>query len=239
MEKAPPIRPETQPAKAGSVDREVVEAYERHAPELFRYAVGIGHDAERARDAIQEVFLRYFLARGEGQEIYNPKSWLYRVLHNHMLDLARAAAGTDELCLEQQDQRDEQGLDPERRMLHKQALERFVNALSPQEMKCLQLRAGGLPYEEIARVLAIRPGTVGSVLNRARAKIRKALAASVMLPDLASETPVSEVRDPQRPVRAGVRRLSPGPLSAFAETVAGAGACRRNESRSRKRAGQV
>ena len=46
-------------------------------------------------------------------------------------------------------------------------------ALTPREMQCVQLRAQGLTYEEIAKVMQIRRGTVGAVLTRASKKIRE------------------------------------------------------------------
>jgi DNA-directed RNA polymerase specialized sigma24 family protein len=44
--------------------------------------------------------------------------------------------------------------------------------LAPREWQCVQLRAEGFDYTEIATELAIRPGTVGSLLHRATEKLR-------------------------------------------------------------------
>jgi DNA-directed RNA polymerase specialized sigma24 family protein len=44
--------------------------------------------------------------------------------------------------------------------------------LAPREWQCVRLRAEGFDYTEIATELAIRPGTVGSLLHRATEKLR-------------------------------------------------------------------
>ena len=63
-------------------ESEVIDLYQQNAAELFRFAEALVRDREMAQDALQEVFLRYFVARSSGQEIQNGKSWLYRVLRN-------------------------------------------------------------------------------------------------------------------------------------------------------------
>ena len=47
------------------------------------------------------------------------------------------------------------------------------DCLSPQERNCLNLRAEGLSYGEIASVLGIRSSSVGNFLARGICKIRK------------------------------------------------------------------
>jgi DNA-binding CsgD family transcriptional regulator len=42
--------------------------------------------------------------------------------------------------------------------------------LTRRELDCLHLRAEGLGYTQIAASIGIRPGTVGTLLTRARAK---------------------------------------------------------------------
>ncbi len=54
-----------------------------------------------AQDALQEVFLRFFIARSSGQDIQNGKSWLYRVLRNYLLDRVKEAAFKNRASLEE------------------------------------------------------------------------------------------------------------------------------------------
>ena len=48
-----------------------------------------------------------------------------------------------------------------------------VNALPDRERRCLQLRAEGLRYREIARVLGLSLGTVANAMARALARLRR------------------------------------------------------------------
>jgi RNA polymerase sigma-70 factor (ECF subfamily) len=61
------------------------------------------------------------------------------------------------------------------------ALAAALGALREEEREAVLLLAWGeLSYEEIARVTGVRPGTVRSRLNRARARLQEALAPAVL-----------------------------------------------------------
>jgi RNA polymerase sigma factor (sigma-70 family) len=56
----------------------------------------------------------------------------------------------------------------------------LIAALPDQERQTLYLRYyADLSQNEIARILGVRPGTVGAALNHARAKLRTALGTEV------------------------------------------------------------
>jgi len=55
-----------------------------------------------------------------------------------------------------------------------EAFQSALASLSRRERECLQLRLEGFGYDEIARILQIRPGTVGALLARCLKKLRKA-----------------------------------------------------------------
>jgi RNA polymerase sigma factor (sigma-70 family) len=59
-------------------------------------------------------------------------------------------------------------------------LRALIAALPDQERQTLYLRYyADLSQNEIARILGVRPGTVGAALNHARAKLRTALGTEV------------------------------------------------------------
>jgi len=61
-----------------------------HEQALVQYASRLlPGSPDLARDAVQEAFLRYHRARCGGNAIRNPKSWLYRVVHNLAMDQHR------------------------------------------------------------------------------------------------------------------------------------------------------
>ena len=72
------------------IEQELAQIYTETAPGLFRYAVTLIRDRETSRDALQEVFLKYFIARRNGQRFDNPKAWLFRILRNYLLDILKS-----------------------------------------------------------------------------------------------------------------------------------------------------
>ncbi|MGE5644404.1 MAG: RNA polymerase sigma factor [Acidobacteriota bacterium] len=156
------------------IRQEVQQLYEKDAAGMLRYALALAGDAEAARDAVQEAFLRLFIMRSAGQEIRSPRAWVYRVLHNHVLDQKKAGS-RNEVGLESLANAPVAGLDPEADYSRFELLRRtLVQALTPREIECVRLRAEGLGYEEIAEVLGVRSGTIGALLTRAHKKIRQA-----------------------------------------------------------------
>jgi RNA polymerase sigma-70 factor (ECF subfamily) len=128
---------------------------------------------ESGRDALQEVFLRYFIARGEGRQIPVPKAWLFRVMRNYLLDLKKASRARSEVPVEQIFETGDHAPDPEMRYCQAELWRRLIRMLAPRELECLRLRGEGLCHGEIAEALSIRPGTVGVLLARSQRKIRK------------------------------------------------------------------
>jgi RNA polymerase sigma-70 factor, ECF subfamily len=66
---------------------------------------------------------------------------------------------------------------PEDLMLEKE-LQAFANQacalLSPKEQECLELRANGLSYREVALALNLNPNTIGAQMVRALRRFKKA-----------------------------------------------------------------
>jgi RNA polymerase sigma-70 factor (ECF subfamily) len=163
-------------------EREVAGLYEEHAGKLLSYAGSLTRDRDIALDAVQEVFLRYFVERRYGNCIENPRAWLYRVLHNYLLDRLSTAAMKCEVSSDNADGLPDAAGDPETRMQTTQAARDIASRLTPREFECLRLRTEGFSYEEIAAVLGVRPGTVSALLPRAYSKLRKAVGEGVFVP---------------------------------------------------------
>jgi RNA polymerase sigma-70 factor (ECF subfamily) len=162
-----------EPLAAGVV-QEICALYEKDAPGMLRYAARVARNQEAAQDAVQEAFLRLFIARSAGQQIRQPRAWLFRVLHNHVLDQERAGSRND-IGLDSLRNTPGPGRTPETDYGRIEALERALGTtLSPREVECVRLRAEGLQYDEIAEALGLRPGTVGALLTRAHKKMRQA-----------------------------------------------------------------
>jgi len=170
---APCLTPDSISSEtSGRLEQEVVRLYQEHASALSRYAASFAQNQDGARDAVQEVFLRYFMERRYGREIGNPRAWLYHVLRNYLLDVHRTVAER-EVIAEDLDQMPGSQQNPER-ILHRTELARELESLlSSREYECVRLRAEGLEYSEIGEAMGIRTGTVGALLARAQNKIRR------------------------------------------------------------------
>ena len=162
-------------AQDSALEQAVVELYRDHFEGLFRFAMTVTRDRALAEDAIQDAFLRYFVACREEQVIRNPVPWLYRVLRNRLLDHRRRISpdslSGDGTPAEESDWTGS----PEAAFRREEASLSLRASLSGRELECLQLRLEGLNYQEIAATLRIRTGTVGALLTRALKKTRKVL----------------------------------------------------------------
>jgi RNA polymerase sigma-70 factor (ECF subfamily) len=154
------------------LEREVAEVYREHAATLLRYARTIAHDADEARDAVQESFLRFCMERRYGRMVESPRAWLFQVLRNHLLTKWQSAAATREVATEALDALAGSRVDPEALAGREQRARAIMAQLTPRELECLRLRAEGLSYAEIADHLAIQSGTVGALLARVTEKLR-------------------------------------------------------------------
>jgi RNA polymerase sigma-70 factor, ECF subfamily len=157
------------------IEQEVLAAYDQFAAQLFRYARALGKDTELAQDAVQESFLRYFLALLEGEIIYHNKAWIFRVARNYLLDRLKEYAHRNCVSLDAK----EMARLPDPRQTREdrtweEQLDQALGSLSPRELECLRLRAEGLKNKEIAEVLNLRLGTIGTLLARGLNKIRRA-----------------------------------------------------------------
>ena len=172
---------ESSDAPNDELEQEVAALYLEHGPRLLRYAETLARNRDTGRDAVQEVFLRYFAKRRNASCVENPHAWLYRVLHNHLLDRLDCAAMKCEVSAEAADQVPDQCVDAEMRLVETQTAKEIASRLTPRELDCLRLRVEGFSYQEIAQVLGVSPGTVGALLPRVYSKLRDAAAEGIVL----------------------------------------------------------
>jgi len=192
---------------SGPDDREAVDRARRGDPEAFRVlveryqgrayrlALRVLRDEERARDAVQDAFLKAYvnLDRFEGRSSFY--TWLYRLVMNLCLDLRRRdqaarvietpepadldrpgapeARPADERTFREHEQDPAAAFD---RSELRVALARAIDALPDAARETLILReVEGLSYAEIAEALSIPKGTVMSRLHYARRRVQELL----------------------------------------------------------------
>ncbi len=70
-------------------EQEFVKIYDELADKLFRHCYFRVFNRERARDLMQESFMRVWKYCGEGHEVKNLRSFLYKVANNLIIDESR------------------------------------------------------------------------------------------------------------------------------------------------------
>ena len=157
----------------------LVRAYE---PAGMRIALGMMGNADDARDALQEAFVKAWnaLPRFDLKRPFGP--WFYQILRNHCRDLLRSRTSRFrvEVIDESVDQRpDDAEASPERHRERSAAAEtlwRGLERIGADHREVLVLKEiEGLRYPEIASILDIPEGTVASRLFHARRALRAAL----------------------------------------------------------------
>jgi RNA polymerase sigma-70 factor (ECF subfamily) len=173
-----PPKPRTDPNSdplRSKIEDTVILLYEKHASALLRYGQAICGDLEIARDAVQEAFLRYYIALREGTTSGEARGWLYSTTRNYILDRLKEYFVQNGESLNAASQLAEDAHHPEVQILHREVDATAHSCLTPREFACLRLRSEGLKYREIARILEIETATVGVLLGRALRKIRAAM----------------------------------------------------------------
>ncbi len=139
----------------------------------LRFNLGETCDAE---DLTQEVFLRLYNTLRKKRRVENVRAWLLRVAHNLAVDWQQRQS--DNRRTVNMDARVPDRADPSvsveqslLRVEESQRVERAVAKLSGQERRCLELRAEGLRYREIAEILGIGIPSVQTFLARAVRKL--------------------------------------------------------------------
>jgi RNA polymerase sigma-70 factor, ECF subfamily len=172
------LRPPTHAGDRASLHAVVEDNYRKSRDDVYYYLLTLGLTPPQAQDAAQEVFLRLYVALRDGAAIENIRGWIFRVAHNHGIDIRRKEART--AAVEPDAERTvlpaEQG--PEHQLLHRDRQRRLGEAfsrLSSQQRLCLHLRAEGLRYREIAEIAGISTSSVGEFLRRGIEKLRQVI----------------------------------------------------------------
>ena len=165
-------------AMARSPEEWIVAALERHESHLVRYASWILGDVERAREVVQETFLR--LCKEHPSRIGDHLAqWLFTVCRNLAFDVRkkenRMSPLTDPDALTAVFGRPGAALDQDERMSE---VLRIMETLPVNQREVLRLKFQcDLSYKEISEITKLSVTNVGFLLHTAIKKLRKELLA--------------------------------------------------------------
>ena len=146
-----------------------------HLDALFHVARYLTGDDASAEDLVQQTYVRALEAEKTFERGTNLRAWLMRILRNAFIDQTRRDkhAARSELDENVADEKAE----PLRTDLAAADIERALLELAPDARAVILLDLEGLSETELADAMACAPGTIKSRLSRARAALRKRLAA--------------------------------------------------------------
>lgn len=67
-----------------------VMLYNSYADALYAYGMGFGFDNETVKDVIHDIFLDIMTSQVDLGRIVNIKAYLFRIVHNRLVDLHRS-----------------------------------------------------------------------------------------------------------------------------------------------------
>jgi RNA polymerase sigma-70 factor, ECF subfamily len=151
---------------------DVLRQIETHVPSLWRYARGLVHDPDLARDMVQDCLERAVSRFHLYREDVNLRGWLFTILLNVVRSNARTAQHRQWVPLEDH-------IDclpcapPQYHALQIRDLQRGFAKLPEMLQEVIVLVAiEGMTYQEAARVLEVPVGTIRSRLSRARGQLK-------------------------------------------------------------------
>jgi RNA polymerase sigma-70 factor (ECF subfamily) len=162
------------------IENEVVGLFDEYRGRLLRYVLSIGLTAGHGEEIVQDVFLALFRHLRLGRPKDNLRGWIFRVAHNLALKTRMSeqtrpdrAEFDDAVAAAQVDPQP----NPEQQLASVQRqkiLMATVRALPERDQYCLNLRAEGLRYREIAEILEMSLGAVANSLSRSLARLQRA-----------------------------------------------------------------
>jgi RNA polymerase sigma-70 factor (ECF subfamily) len=156
-----------------------------HLDAAFNYARWLTKSEVEAEDLVQEACLRamrFLSSLRDG----NARPWLFAIVRNTWYSrVARRDSAAGATLNSSDDNRPDEALDPEQRLVQQDTVARGragLEQLPPEFREAIVLRdIEGLSYKEIAEVLQVPMGTVMSRISRGRERLLAALAPAAQL----------------------------------------------------------
>jgi len=143
---------------------------------LLQYAARITGNRERARDVVQETFIK-FQRNGALSRDDEPATWLFTVCRNGALNVCRKEQRMTYLDEEVIESQEDQQPMPYERMEEQEAagfLTRIIATLPPGQQEVLQLKfQNDLSYEQIAEITKTTANCVGVLIHTALKTLRQ------------------------------------------------------------------
>jgi RNA polymerase sigma factor (sigma-70 family) len=160
----------------------VTKAMADYESALIGYAATILHDTDRARDVVQDTFIR--LCQQDPDKVRdNLKSWLFTVCRNRSLDLLRKDKHIEPIEDIRWKRVAGPGLQPDEQAEFDEKLSsvmKLMERLSDNQRECILLKfQQGLSYQEIEKVTGLTQGNIGFLIHTGLKRLRDLIPADI------------------------------------------------------------
>lgn len=155
-------------------EQDFITAYTMYADAILRYCFFKLYDREKAKDVVQEAFIKTWQYLADGKKIDNLRAFIYKVAHNLCInELKRNKPASLE------EMQDLTGYEPADTKTSSETSSEIsllmsrLKQLKPADQELISLRyISDLPVSEIAKILDEAPNTVSVRIKRALETLR-------------------------------------------------------------------
>jgi len=164
--------------------QEFVSIVDRYEAALLRYVFRMGcRSSAIARDLLQEIFIKTYLHLNDYDPALQFSSWIYRIAHNEIVSAFRREKSRPFLMEQEKDLflfekviDDFDLIAPDHQAHTSDDLRRALDRLDSRSREIIILKFfEDKRYEEISDILQIPSGTVATLINRAKKKLKHLL----------------------------------------------------------------
>ncbi len=150
--------------------------FHAYRDKLFAFILKLSGSRQISEDVVQDVFMKIWSKREALSEVDNFNAYLFRMAHNHTLNLLKRRSREVLIRAEKKSNNASPFSRPDNQLIFNNIqikLQKVVEALPPRQKEIYRLkREQGLKHEEIARQLKLSPSTVKNHLRQALQTIR-------------------------------------------------------------------
>lgn len=171
------VSPVGKPRSMRWSEEEFEVVFLQHYSRIVGVLLRLLGERTRAEELANDVFWKLYRTPAVGEVDGRVGGWLYRTASNVGIDALRAS--TRRRKYEDAAARTREGtaaaspLDDMVRAEQRRRVREVLAAMKPAQAQILILRASGFSYKELADVLELKPGGIGTMLSRAQAEFRK------------------------------------------------------------------
>lgn len=163
------------------LEQEFIAAYDDYANAIFRHCAYRLGEREKAKELMQETFLKAWEYILDGHQVDNLRAFLYRVANNLLIDYVRRLKKRTVVSLEDLqeagfDVKEESTFADPRRLYEQHKVVETIELVEEPYRTALILRhIDGLPPKHIAKMLKVSPNVVSVRVNRGLRRLEELL----------------------------------------------------------------